>query len=72
MGSVGRCPECGKLIAYIFPLHDCTPKKSKGGDIMARPRKDKSEPEQKTKKRKPEDQYFKRTQIEARKKKSAQ
>jgi hypothetical protein len=22
-----RCPDCGKLIAPHFPIHDCTPKK---------------------------------------------
>lgn len=22
----GPCPDCGKLIAYCFPIHDCTPK----------------------------------------------
>ena len=25
MGMVTRCPECGKLIALSFPLHDCKP-----------------------------------------------
>jgi len=25
MGSVVKCPICGKLIALVFPLHDCTP-----------------------------------------------
>jgi len=24
-----RCPDCGKLIAPIFPLHDCKPKEKK-------------------------------------------
>lgn len=22
---IGLCPLCGKLIAYIFPMHNCTP-----------------------------------------------
>jgi len=27
--SLGHCPRCGKLIAFVFPLHECTPKQSK-------------------------------------------
>jgi hypothetical protein len=23
--DVGRCPDCGKLVAFYFPIHDCTP-----------------------------------------------
>jgi hypothetical protein len=22
---IGLCPLCGKLIAFIFPMHNCTP-----------------------------------------------
>ena len=25
MGQIGQCPNCGKLIAFGFPIHDCTP-----------------------------------------------
>lgn len=25
MSSVLKCPDCGKLIAAVFPLHDCKP-----------------------------------------------
>ena len=27
--SVGRCPECGKVISLRFPIHDCKPKEEK-------------------------------------------
>jgi hypothetical protein len=30
MGKITKCPDCGKLIALIFPLHDCKPKGAKG------------------------------------------
>jgi len=23
MRAIGPCPDCGKLIAYRFPIHDC-------------------------------------------------
>jgi hypothetical protein len=26
MSSVVRCPECGKIIPAIFPMHTCTKK----------------------------------------------
>lgn len=29
MGTITKCPDCGKLIALIFSLHVCTPKKKK-------------------------------------------
>jgi hypothetical protein len=25
MGQIGLCPNCGKLIAFDFPIHDCRP-----------------------------------------------
>ena len=25
MSNIGRCPKCGKVIAYRFPIHDCKP-----------------------------------------------
>jgi hypothetical protein len=25
MKKIGFCPLCGKLIAFIFPIHDCKP-----------------------------------------------
>ena len=27
--SLGRCPECNKLISLRFPIHDCTPSKKR-------------------------------------------
>lgn len=26
MPSIGKCPDCGKLISLRFPIHDCIPK----------------------------------------------
>jgi hypothetical protein len=23
--SIGLCPDCGKLISFHFPIHDCVP-----------------------------------------------
>lgn len=25
MGRVTNCPDCGKIIALIFPMHNCSP-----------------------------------------------
>lgn len=29
MGMITKCPDCGKLIALRFPVHNCTPKEKK-------------------------------------------
>jgi hypothetical protein len=29
ISSIMPCPECGKLIALIFPLHECVKPKTK-------------------------------------------
>lgn len=36
MSALVRCPRCGKLIALIFPMHYCKPKKKKRKERVLR------------------------------------
>src|SRR5262249_11851254 len=36
MGKVTRCPECGNVIALIFPLHDCKPMEDQMPQVIYR------------------------------------
>src|SRR5215510_8405583 len=38
MGTVTKCPDCGKIIALIFPLHDCKPREKKMAKQKEAPR----------------------------------
>lgn len=33
--SAERCPDCGKLISFRFPLHDCKPLKENEPTFLA-------------------------------------
>jgi hypothetical protein len=33
--SAERCPDCGKLISFRFPLHDCKPLKENEPTLLA-------------------------------------
>lgn len=28
LNKIGRCPKCGKVISFNFPIHDCRPRKT--------------------------------------------
>jgi len=34
MGKVAKCPTCGKIIAIVFPLHECSKKAAEAQKCM--------------------------------------
>jgi len=37
--SIGLCPDCGKLISFHFPVHDCVPTPNKKRELQRAKRK---------------------------------